>query len=464
MIHIAMLFKKSIASIVSTAIKIFFIWLVLQFIAHTFVTYTIWRENVLWNIVRMWKEIWIIGALSVIISTLYHQSAKLQIFWKEFPLKKYSIIFSITTIFILFLWTLLTDSGLITTVMSLRYSMTGFALFIIWFVLAVFFIKDSSISREKWYIQAIKYMLIGWLIWRWLVYFLPAFIELFGYNKRIFEWQVGQQPPAVYYSNITEWMVRNQFLFERPIHRWMFLVMFWPLFFLVAIKNKWLQTQILRWSIYGLNILSTLSRAAWLAWIIQTAIILLIMNTQNMKKLILYGFLPWLVLLAGFTYRAKDDIINRSFSNLGHIKHTLTAIQKVSQKPIIGRWPGIAWPASHHRKDIQNYNPENQYLQIRLEYGVIGFWGWMYLYLWLQILGYRSYRKLQHDKLTKEQRYRSRVIITLAIGLFWLSIEWFFLHSFVDRMIVYPSMLLFWICFAIYYKHFHHEYKTQREQ
>ena len=180
MIHIAMLFKKSIASIVSTAIKIFFIWLVLQFIAHTFVTYTIWRENVLWNIVRMWKEIWIIGALSVIISTLYHQSAKLQIFWKEFPLKKYSIIFSITTIFILFLWTLLTDSGLITTVMSLRYSMTGFALFIIWFVLAVFFIKDSSISREKWYIQAIKYMLIGWLIWRWLVYFLPAFIELFG--------------------------------------------------------------------------------------------------------------------------------------------------------------------------------------------------------------------------------------------------------------------------------------------
>lgn len=456
--------KKNISSIISSAIKVFFIGLLIQFITHTFVTYTLGRDNIFWTIIRGWKEIWIIAAIAIITSTLYHQSQKIQLFREQFPLKKYSIVFIVSIIFILFVWTTLTNSGFTTTIMSLRYSMTWFALFIIWFILAVFFIKEKNISREKRYIKTIKYLLIGWLIWRWLVYFLPAFIELFGYNKRVFEWQVWQQPPAVYYSNITQWMVRNQFLFERPIHRWMFLVMFWPLFFLVAIKNKSRQSQILRWSIYGLNILSTLSRAAWLAWIIQTAIILLIMNTQNIKKLILYWFLPWLVFLAWFTYRAKDDIVNRSFSNLGHIKHTLTAIQKVSQKPIIGRWPGIAWPASHHRKDIPNYNPENQYLQIRLEYGIIGFAGWMYLYLWLHILGYRSYRKLQHDKLTKEQRYRSRVIIALSIGLLWLSIEGFFLHSFVDRMIVYPSMLLFGICFATYYKHFHHEYRSQREQ
>jgi len=459
-----MLTKKNITSLVSTSIKIFFIGLIIQFIAHTFVTYTLGWDNIFWNIVRMRKELWIVWAIVIIGSVLYNQSTKLQLFWQQFPLKKYSIILITTIAFVLLIGTAFTNSGFITTIMSLRYSMTGFILFIIGFIVAIFFVKDTSISWEKRYIKAIKYMLIGWLIWRWLAYFLPAFIELFGYNKRVFEWQVGQQPPAVYYSNITQWMVRNQFLFERPIHRGMFLVMFWPLFFLVAIRNKWRQSQLIRGSIYGLNILSTLSRAAWLAWIMQTAIILLIMHTQNIKKLILYGFLPWLIFLLGFTYRAKDDIINRSFSNLGHIKHTLTAIQKVSQKPIIGRGPGIAGPASHHRKDIQNYNPENQYLQIRLEYGLIGFAWWMYLYLWLQILGYRSYRKLQHDKLTKEQRYRSRVIIAFAIGLLGLSIEWFFLHSFVDRMIVYPSMLLFGICFAIYYKHFNHEYKTQREQ
>jgi len=156
-----MLFKKSIASIVSTAIKIFFIGLMLQFIAHTFVTYTIGRDNTFWKIVRMWKELWIIGAVAVIASILYHQSTKLQLFWKEFPLKKYSIILVVTTVFILFLGTALTNSGLTTTIMSLRYSMTGFVLFIIGFVLAIFFVRDNSISREKRYIKAIKYMLIG---------------------------------------------------------------------------------------------------------------------------------------------------------------------------------------------------------------------------------------------------------------------------------------------------------------
>gem|GEM_PF-2743002 len=98
-----MLFKKNIASIVSTAIKIFFIGLILQFIAHTFVTYAIGRDNTFWNIIRIWKELWIIGAIAVIISVFYHKSNKLQLFWKEFPLKKYTIIFTITCLFILFL-------------------------------------------------------------------------------------------------------------------------------------------------------------------------------------------------------------------------------------------------------------------------------------------------------------------------------------------------------------------------
>jgi O-antigen ligase len=167
--------------------------------------------------------------------------------------------------------------------------------------------------------------------------------------------------------------------------------------------------------------------------------------------------------LAGITYRAKDDIIYRNFSNLGHIKHTINAIQKVSQKPLFGRWPWFAWPASHHRKDVPNYNPENQYLQIWIEYGVIGFVWWMYLYLRPQILWYRSYRRLQEEKLTKDQRYHSRIIIALSLGLLWLSIEWLFLHSFVDRMIVYPIMLLFGLCFGAYHKALNHEIK-KREQ
>lgn len=156
-----MLSKKNIAPIIATAIKIFFIGLILQFIAHTFVTFTLGRENIFWKIVRARKELWIIAAVVVIVTTIYHQSSKVRFFREQFPLKKYSIIFVMTTIFVIILGTIFTKSGLTTTIMSLRYSMTGFALFIIGFILAVFFIKDGSISREKRYIKTIKYMLIG---------------------------------------------------------------------------------------------------------------------------------------------------------------------------------------------------------------------------------------------------------------------------------------------------------------
>lgn len=455
--------KKRIAWILLLAIKIFFIGLVLQFILHTFVTFQLWRDNIFRKVMRSWKELWIMWAIALIWSRWYNTRTKMREFRDTFPLKKYVIIFGATILIVLIGWLFITKVWLWNTIVSLRYSMTGFALFIIGCILAIIYIKENSIKRELWYTKFIKYLLIWGLVWRRLVYFLPAFIELFWYNQHVYEWQVWMQPPAAYYTDIKEWMVRNQFLFERPIHWWMFLVMFWPLFFIVAIRNKSIQSQLMRGSIYGLNILSTVSRAAWIAWIVQTAILLAISNRQQTKKMIIYWFIPALIALGWFTYRAKDAIIHRSSSNLWHIKYTLTAIQKVWEKPIRWRWPWIAWPASHHRSDVQSYNPENQYLQIWLEYGVLWL-GWrLYLYLRLHVIGYRSYRRLEEEKLTKEQRYQSWVIIALSLWLLGLSIEWFFLHSFVDRMIVYPSMLLFGICFGVYYKHFHHDYKNQRE-
>ena len=46
----------------------------------------------------------------------------------------------------------------------------------------------------------------------------------------------------------------------------------------------------------------------------------------------------------------------------------------------------------------------------------------------------------------------SLIMIAFSIGLFWLSIEWMVLHSFVDRMIVYPFVVLLGLYYAVYYK------------
>jgi len=461
---IVMWSTKRITWILLQCIKIFFIGLLLHFFLHTFITFSIWREGVFRKIIWARKEIFILWGLFLLIIKWYnlYKENKLEHFIKIFPLKKYVIIIIITSIIIIIMGTIIHNVWLATTLLSRRYSMLWFLIFVIGSLLAMQWYNQINIEREKWYIKITKYLLIGWIIWWSLIYFLPAFIELFGYNKYIYEWQVWQQPPAVYYSNITQWIVRNQFLFERPIHWGMFLIALWPLFFLIAIRNKSTGTQLWRSLLYWLNIISTLSRAAWIAWIIQTIIIILILHQKDIKKMVVYGFLPIFATLIIITYWAKDDILYRNFSNLWHIKHTMTAIQKVTQRPIIGRWPWFAWPASHHRKDIVNYNPENQYLQIWLEYWAIWFLWRIYLYIQLQILWYRSYQKMIKEKLTKQQRYHSRIIIALSLWLFWLTIEWFFLHSFVDRMIVYPLMLLFGICFWIYYKNVYHEYSIEK--
>ena len=47
-------------------------------------------------------------------------------------------------------------------------------------------------------------------------------------------------------------------------------------------------------------------------------------------------------------------------------------------------------------------------------------------------------------------KHLSLVIFAFSLGMIGLSIEWLVLHSFVDRMIVYPFVALFGMYYASY--------------
>jgi len=98
------------------------------------------------------------------------------------------------------------------------------------------------------------------------------------------------------------------------------------------------------------------------------------------------------------------------------------------------------------------YNPENQFLQIWIEYGVLAFIWWMVLYLYLHKVWYTAYLETKDIKKSKQERFYSYIILAFSLGLLGLSIEGLVLHSFVDRMIVYPFMALFGIAYAVYIK------------
>lgn len=94
------------------------------------------------------------------------------------------------------------------------------------------------------------------------------------------------------------------------------------------------------------------------------------------------------------------------------------------------------------------YNPENQYVQIFMEYGLLGLIPWMLCFCWLL----RETLRLLRDYILEVKKGKKADPKTLTflltnlafgLGLWGLAVEGLVLHSFVDRMIVYPFMLLF---------------------
>jgi O-antigen ligase len=76
-------------------------------------------------------------------------------------------------------------------------------------------------------------------------------------------------------------------------------------------------------------------------------------------------------------------------------------------------------PASHWEGGL-NFNPENQYLQIAIEFGIIGFLARMFMYVRFHYIGYTRLRLRWKEKnISLEDRY----LIAFSIGMLGLSIS-----------------------------------------
>jgi len=484
-----MMINSKLPHILKIVTKIFLVGLLLQFFLQTFVTYKLGLDWIFRKIVRMRKEIVLIGLFWLLAYII--QKNKL---WKslrgKLPIKRFIILFLILIGGIGLISLFITDVGISAYIMSIRYSMIGFFIFILFFVLKFIEQGEQEMDMVKRYSDIIKKILMGALIRWWIIRLMPNLLTRVGYSQWNVEGAVGIAPPAVYYTQYNEGYVRNQFLFERPISLWFFLVVFWPLFFMFVIKKRGWQNALWRGGMFGLIILSTFSRAARIAWFFQTGILILMQYQRKMLKVLIYGILPMLIIFGGIIYVGRDQIIGRTFSNLGHFKMIAEAIEKVKEKPLRGQGAGTAWPASFQLVNegyLLNrqprivgvddwvipttwettstnkmkwlkiskavaYNPENQFLQIWIEYGVLAFIWWMVLYLYLHKVWYTAYLETKDIKKSKQERFYSYIILAFSLGLLGLSIEGLVLHSFVDRMIVYPFMALFGIAYAVYIK------------
>ena len=200
--------------------------------------------------------------------------------------------------------------------------------------------------------------------------------------------------------------------------------------------------------------MSTFSRAARAVRIFQTIILVLFQFPRKYRRMALRGFVPLILLFGVVTYFGQKQIISRDYSNTGHLRLVMEALKKVADRPLWWLGAGTAWPASYQVTGITAYNPENQYLQIWIEYGALWFIWRLFLYGYLHRIAYKSYEaeKKTDDKAMKKRKLYWTIVFAFGVGILWLSIEWFVLHSFVDRMIVYPFTALFAIAYGLYLK------------
>lgn len=439
--------------------KIFFIGLMLQFIIQTFVSFKLWLNADWMKYIWLWKEL-IIGFLLLL--------SLIGIIWE----KKRKQLFTNTTIGWRTLWligsiliTLLVHFRILhlnigTYALAFKYDFLGFIILLAGFHSSSFLENEDKNTLLVRYGKLIKYALIGALIWYFIIFIKPGTLKLFGYDNFAFEWKVGMPPPAAYYNLINHGITRNQFLFERPISRGFFLVAFFPFFFMLFLHKKSFKNTRFRRIVFWLNIFLTFSRAARGARLVELAFLLFFLSKKSIQKILLKFLIPWILLLGLLWFMGYQKFFQRGYSDTGHVEMLRQSIKIISRNPLRGQGGSSAWPGSHRKwaethlkrrwlDPADGFNPENQYLQIIIEFGFVGFLGWFLLYLTLNLIGIHelhSAKRAIYNITSHETALSSELLIfACSLWIIWLSFEWLVLHSFVDRMIVYPFMLLFGI-------------------
>ena len=495
--------SKDLKFRISLLCKIFVIWLLLQFFLQTFITFKLGRDGKFWTLFWMWKEfillIFIITLLRYTIVNLKWRISAVknkentdkitrQLLLKNTQSKfiiQFIILFVVTTLVFLVLAVWIQHVWFKAFVLSAKYDLFWFFIFWIWICLSYLFFtekdKDLLDLYNKLIIRSLRLGLFRWFIVR----SMPNVLKIFGYNPHIYEWTVWQNPPAAYYTLINQWHVRNQFLFERPTSFGFWLIAFFPVFVLWFLRNRKKIDQIIPTIIFWLLIFSTRSRA-WIAIRILEAIVLFfILYRKSIKKFFVRLVILAIIWLWWLAYLWRWIMV-REHSNTGHLELMKAGWNIAKNNLIFWRWAGYSWPASHQlcytdepvdifqdvnsihldnqhcellrKENVKNqistygFNPENQYLQILMEYWIV----WILFRLWIcvLILWYvaKMIRKYQNKAKSSYQELLYYSLLWFWIWFIWLCAEWLVLHSLVDRMVIYPFFLLYWITIWLWEK------------
>ncbi len=282
-------------------------------------------------------------------------------------------------------------------------------------------------------IKLVSTIIVVWLMWQITKHIFPNIFSLMWYGA-VWDFVFWSNPP-IYYRTWPWWFPRLSWIFSWPNNYGYFFVAYAGIIFLMSqlISPSNHIKKLLACFVSGISLLRTFSRWALLVVFIQASIFF--RDFFKKKKKMFFGVIA--ITLSVFIWLS----VFKWSSTLEHITQKWKWIAIVIQQPF-WFWLGTAGPAIHHEWTLL---PENFYLQLMADIGVIG--TIIRIYRWLLFFWHvKQIKQASNQNHINKKIYLMFTMMTL--GLFWLFIEWLFLHVFEDSMINYlffvPYGIFFW--------------------
>lgn len=411
------------------AIRTFLIIIAFFHVVTTFLIF--WLK--IWN-TSMLATIREVSRLILLFITLI-TSIKLNFFITY--IKKYFCLI-LSTLLLLTYWFILSYilwKWIYDIVIWIKYSIRYLFIFLgATFIWDTFFYKKQDITSYINRTIKLIYAIIFSGIIRQLSKFLYPSIFYHLWYWEIWNFVFNQSPP-LYYRTWPWWLPRLSWIFSWPNNYWYFLVLFWWLILANPLKLV-SNNQLIKKVTYIISIFLTLSRWALLWLCLQLLII-------TKKYILKYKFLFTRITLSILILLGTVSLI-KWWSSLEHFQNKLTWLYFIFDNPI---WKGFwtSWPSIHFNWSIL---PENYYLQLIIDIGVLWFIFWVLLITYFIKL---STSVIKDYRVSNPNNNSSNDIVTtfilLSFWLLWLLFEWLFLHVFEDSMVNYIFFITYWIVF-----------------
>lgn len=434
---------KKIQNLMMLGASIFFVGMTIQFLAHTIFTYGLHMPSWL-SFIRLWKEIiivllWILG-----IYTFYTYRPYRDKLWNN---RRNKII--IGMIIISFMISLLISLGIhnqsiVTFLISAKFNYIPLIILCVWIIIGTIREDHHQTKVIKTIITTMKYVLIFSLIRYCILHTIPNVLDWIGFSQpgMSIERTANTPPPSLYLTDFYSGYVRNQWPFWWPLSLGFYLVALRPLFFAKVLYKKKFSDVRGRWLLYVSIVISTYSRATRIIFFVSCILLWLLIYKQYRKKIILWWLLFVIVIGAYILLWWESTLFVRTRSDKGHIDFLREWLLLIKYNRLRGLWAASVWPWSNHIEWVKEvFNPENQYMQIWLEYGLLGVIGRVSSYAIIAWWSIKTYFQVMRSKINN---INENMLPSIGIGISIISlwIAGMVLHPFTDSGSMYPFMLL----------------------